>query len=222
MYSKFTSALLQKILTFLNDHPDLLNQKERKALDKLTLPEAFKNYLHEVSEAEFMKDVTLASKFAKGDKGLNLKGSKFFEAIVEFITSDFARKLDLLDSEYYLFSLENRHKIADKLVSGDSPLAESLRDIILTKTYQQISSATQKLLRQVGSFSFILVQSPSEISPEIKKDIRQKIREEDEKAFPVFQINKKLIGGIRIFKDGESDDLSWLSRVLHFTSLTSA
>jgi len=69
---------------------------------------------------------------------------------------------------------------------------------------------------------YILIQSPREIEPKLKKEIRAKIREEKSNHFPIFQINKKLIGGIRVFKDGETTDNSWLSRVLHFTSLTSA
>jgi len=57
---------------------------------------------------------------------------------------------------------------------------------------------------------------------ELKREIRQTLSKDHPYSLPVFQINKKLIGGIRIFKDGEVQDHSWLSRVEYFTSLTAA
>jgi F0F1-type ATP synthase delta subunit len=36
----------------------------------------------------------------------------------------------------------------------------------------------------------------------------------------VFQINRNLIGGMRIFADGKVVDNSWLSRINYISSLT--
>jgi len=223
MFRNFTTALLQKTTEFLIENPNFFTENNREAkLEKLVLPKAFINYLSEVKEKEFMKEMELLIQYSKANKGINIKNNKFFLALTEFLTTEFARKLDLLDTEYYLFNSDNRFKVADKLINSNSKLANTLKDILVNKTYQQISSAIHELASQVYETPYILVQSPKEIDVELKKEIRKQIQEENKRNFPIFQINKKLIGGIRIFKNGNTEDHSWLSRVLHFTSLTSA
>lgn len=226
MFQPFVTAAIQKITIFIGKHHDFFekNAKQRHELmaKSLKVPAAFTEYLEEVSEKEFLQDLKLIVNYAKGAKDLNFRSNKFFAALSEFLRGDFARKLDLLDNDFYLYSIKNREKIVDELIKADSQLAQTLKDILLNKTYQQISSAIYELSRKVQATPYILVQSPREIKAEMKKEIRKKMREEDQNYFPIFQINKKLIGGIRVFKDGESTDNSWLSRVLHFTSLTSA
>lgn len=225
MFKPFVAASAQKIIGFLGKHDNFFETKEetrKEKLKDLQMPESFVDYLLQTDEKQFLADLSLMSNYAKGAKSLNLKKNKFFLAIVQFMTADFARKLDLLDNDFYLFTPKSREVIVDKLISSDSNLANTLKNILLTKTYQQISAEIYELSNKVQNAPYILVQSPREISPELKKEIRQKIKEENATHFPIFQINQKLIGGIRIFKNGESNDQSWLSRVLHYTSLTSA
>ncbi len=225
MFKPFVAASAQKIIGFLGKHENFFETKEATRKEKivdLKMPEAFINYLLQSNEKEFIADLKLMTSYAKGAKGIDLRKNKFFLAIVKFLTGDFARKLDLLDNDFYLFSTDDRKLIVEKLLSGNSNLASALKNILLTSTYQQISSEIYELSSKIQESPYILVQSPREIQPELKKEIRKKIKEESPTNFPIFQINQKLIGGIRIFKDGESNDHSWLSRVLHYTSLTSA
>lgn len=226
MFEQLTTASAQKITTFIEKHQDFFqkNEKQRRELieKSLKIPTSFQEYLVDLDEKDFFHDLSLVVHYASGAKDLNLRKNKFFAALAAFLTGEFARKLDLLDNDFYLYSADNRQKIVEKLISGDSQLAETLREILLNKTYQQISAAIFEISNKVAPSPYILIQSPREIHAELKRDIREKIRTENPTHFPIFQINKKLIGGIRIFKDGETEDQSWLSRVLHFTSLTSA
>jgi len=226
MFEPFVTATIQKITLFIGEHDDFFqkNPKQRAELIEkgLKIPEAFQDYLTELNEKDFFKDLNLIVQYASGTKDLNFRKNRFFHALTSFLTGDFARKMDLLDNEFYLYSTKDRETIVEKLIAGTSQLAEALRNILLNQTYQQITSANYKLVSAVEESPYILIQSPREIEPKLKKEIRAKIREEKSNHFPIFQINKKLIGGIRVFKDGETTDNSWLSRVLHFTSLTSA
>ena len=223
MFKEFLSAITEKITDFLIANPNFFEESDRAAvLEKnLKLPASFTNYLKEVNEKEFLSDLKLTLSYTKSAKDLNVKKSKLFKALVSFLTGDLARKIDLLDNEYYLYQVSDRQKIVDKLINSDSRLAETIKNILLNQTYQQISSEIYKLSSKVKQTPYTLVQSPREIPTELKKEIRDNLRKDNEDIYPIFQINKKLIGGIRIFQDGQSTDMSWLSRVLHFTSITS-
>lgn len=222
MFQNFTSALLEKISHFLLKNPDFigLSKADReKALEKLTIPKAFKDYLLEVKEKELMSDFALAVHYAQGGED-NLQENKFFTAMLHFLTEDLALKIDHLDSDYYLLASADRQKVVDKLISSDSQLAQSLKSLLLNRTYQQLSSAINKLAKKVQDAAFVLVQSPREMNSELRREVRKKLAAENPYSLPTFQINHKLIGGLRVFKNGESIDQSWLGRVLAFTNIT--
>jgi F0F1-type ATP synthase delta subunit len=222
MFQKFTAALLEKIISFLQSHPDFFSDKNRsKTLEKLSLPKSFVEYLTDVSEKQFLKDVELASIFAKsGYRNVSLRKNGFFNAMAQFLTNELVAKLDFLDSEIALMKEKEKREVAAKLIKGESTLAKSLRDILSRKTYQQIASAIFKLAQNVDKTPYLLVQSPREIDLELKREIRESLSETAKNSFPIFQINRKLVGGLRIFEDGKSLDHSWLSKVQYFTSLT--
>jgi hypothetical protein len=222
MFQKFTASLLEKILKFVTAHPDLFKDDNRsKTLEGLSLPKSFIDYLSEVSEKQFLKDVELASVFAKsGYRNVTLRKNKLFAAIAEFLTKDLASKLDFLDSEIALMKEKDKREVVEKLIKGESSLAKSLREVLVRKTYQQIASEIFKLAQSVETTPYLVVQSPREIDLKLKREIREKLSERAKSSFPIFQINRKLVGGLRIFEDGKSLDHSWLSKVQYFTSLT--
>lgn len=225
MFKEFVTALVQKMVAFLAKHPDFFSQSKadkEKLSEHLSVPTAFKEYLLEVSEHAFLKDMEAVMIFTHQPKDKAIAKSHFFKALLEFLNTDLARKIDLLDSHYYLLQKPKREEVVDSLIKGDSLLAASLRDILVNYTYQQICENINNLSSIVSTSPYIVVQSPREVAPEMKKEIRKQISERHPQSFPVFQINKKLIGGIRIFENGTTEDHSWLSRVLRFTSLTSA
>lgn len=224
MFSRFLTALVYKILEHLKSHPDFfsLNEdKKKEVISKLTTPETFRNYLLVVSENEFMKDLEKIVQFIQDEKSVQIKNNAIFKAFTEFLTHELARKIDYLDGEYYLLSKEGRSTFIEQLVKGESNLAITLRDILINFTYQQISTEIFQLSTRVADSPYIVIQTPREISTELKKEIRTRLLKENPLTFPTFQINKKLIGGLRIFINGKTIDHSWITRVLRFTSLTS-
>lgn len=225
MFKDFLTALLEKMLTHLVKHPDFFTKKEgaqEKELENLSIPATFKKYLEKVSAKEFMSDLTIVTAYIHSPKNAQIKNNEFFKHFVEFLTLELARKIDHLDSKFYLLPKKERDEIIEKLISGDSQLAKSLKSILANYTYQQLAAEIVELSAKVANAPYVVVQSPREIDTELKREIRTQLTEKYPLSFPAFQVNKKLIGGIRIFHNGQTDDHSWLSRVLRFTSLTTA
>lgn len=225
MFKNFLTALLEKITTYLIKHPDFFKSeiaKRKENLDHLSIPVTFKKYLEEVKENDFLKDLSAILIFIHNPKNAGVQNNSFFIALIEFFNTELARKIDNLDSEFYLLPKKKRKEFMEGLIPSDSNLAKSLRAILEDFTYQQLASEINNLGQKVKDSAYIVIQSPREIDPKLKREIRTRLTEENPLSFPSFQINKKLIGGLRIFNNGKTIDHSWLSRVLRFTSLTSA
>lgn len=81
----------------------------------------------------------------------------------------------------------------------------------------------QKFLnRTFGTDHYLVVQSPIRLTAEKKAEIRKGLREKyDRSVHPLFQTNRLLIGGLRVFYNGEVQDHSWLGRINVLTSIVS-
>lgn len=224
MLNDFLTALTHEMVRFLAKHPDFFKGKEadrEKALENVRMPAPFKHYLAHRKAADFMSDMQLVVSYIHSAKSAKIEGNAFFKAVVEFFTGPFAAKLDKLNSDFYGFKEKDQWTVASELIKSDSLVAGTLRALLVRRTYQELSTGLVNLTKRVVGSAFVIVQAPREVSTELKKEIRHTLVKENPLSFPVFQINKKLIGGIRVFKDGDVKDLSWVSRVQQFISLKS-
>lgn len=211
MFKEFLSALLLEIL------------RSYKKEGGFKGPKVYKDYLESVSDEDLMSDLRLVFQVINGTDltTLNLKNSGFFKATLRFFAENFATKLDALGSSFYLLPYEERKKKAEQLIESDSHVASALRDLVVTNSYQEITEALEQLSKVVADGATIVVQSPRDVEPELKKEIREKLNADYPLSFPIFQINRQLIGGLRVFINGKSHDLSWFSQVQKLTSLKS-
>lgn len=226
MFNSFLSALIYEILDFLSKHPDFFDHDRNEnegPLQNFKAPIVFKRYLATVSGTHFLKDLRLILQVINGAdlSTLSLKGSEFFKAMLQFFIENFAAKLDELDARFYLLPYEDRVKKAHDLLDSDSKVSNALRELIVTNSYQELAQTLEQLSKNVAEADTIMVQVPRDISRELKKEMRTVIANEHPTSFPVFQINRQLIGGFRIFINGESIDHSWFSQVQKLSSLTS-
>ncbi|MFA4815477.1 MAG: hypothetical protein WC653_05315 [Candidatus Gracilibacteria bacterium] len=211
MFKDFLSALTLEILLSL------------KKGDEFKGPPVFKDYLEKVSEEDLLGDLRLVFQVINGTdlNVLNLKNSGFFKTTLHFFAENFASKLDALGGNFYLLPYEERKQKAEQLINGDSHTAAALRDILATNSYQEITEAIENLSKSIIDAGTIVVQTPRDVSPELKKEMREKFAAEFPLTFPSFRVNRQLIGGFRAFVNGKSHDFSWFSQVQKLTSLKS-
>lgn len=226
MFKQFLTALLFETLNYIGKHPDFFNEsKEKKTthLEHLRIPSAFKNYLVNVESKDFLQDLSMAVQYMNGAdiKSLKVNKSDFFKAMAEFLTVNLAAKMDELTVDFYMKSVKKQAEELEDKIKSDSHVAKALKDILLNNSTQELSSVIDEFARTVAGAKFIVLQSPREIDTELKKQIRKKIGEEYPYSFPIFQINRSLIGGLRVFIDGKTVDNSWFSRIVRITSMAS-
>ena len=81
----------------------------------------------------------------------------------------------------------------------------------------------QQMLNTVyGGDHYLVVQSPIRLSKEQQEEISETLRKKYSAAvYPLFKVNKALIGGLRVFYNGQVQDHSWLGRINVLTSIVS-
>jgi len=207
-----TSVLYEAIL-FLRSNPDFFTydvKQRQEVLKKSKLPSDFYEYFLSVKEESFIHDMASL---------LGGKKSILSSAFALYFSRVFSEIFDKLTNEFSISTHASKLTQLKDLVEDKNKIDESLRSILLSYSYQDIAAAIIGFCSSVGDMPYIVVQSPREIESELKVSIRERLKKEYPLSFPIFQINPKLIGGIRIFKDGTTFDDSWLSRIHRFISL---
>ncbi len=224
MINSLLTALLYELTHFLTKHKDffeLAHEVREEKLQNLKVPSAFKSYLVKISEEHFMKDLKLVMTLLNGAPlaQLPLKGNAFFKALTEFFTVNFASKVDELPGRFYLLPYEDRVVEIKKIIESDNRIADALRELLVTNSYQEVAELLNDFAQAVHGAETVIVQTPRDTDSELKKEIRKALLEKYPHAFPVFQVNRGLIGGFRIFVNGTAVDHSWFSRIVKLTSL---
>lgn len=220
MFQDFFTNIVYELTYFLKKHPDALENKT--VVEKSTkIPEPLKKYLSEVKEKAFLKDIQTLVSFINQPEQVDIKGNKLILATIELLTRGLGIRLDMM-AESTNYDLEYQTELANKLIKSDSNISASLRRLLVQYSYQEISSGIANLSRDAAGEKLLIIQSPRTIDIELKKEIRSHFEKHNPHLFPIFQVNKNLIGGMRVFNGGELKDNSWFARVTQLTSITTS
>lgn len=97
--------------------------------------------------------------------------------------------------------------------------AISIIELLSSFFDHQIEADLEKMMNSDGIKHHLLIQSPVRLDSEMKEEIRLAMHKKHPEASPIFVVNKKLIGGLRIYINGHVEDLSWQSKINILTSL---
>lgn len=192
-------AQLLELTKALGDFQHFSTQSvtEKKANTKHLGP-ALQSYVAHVTETHLMQD--MANVFA----GV-WQENALIEALGHYLVTEFWLKLDTLPATFGEYSVVEKEKALLHLhFSGAEK--EILMHSSLQQIELQISTFLQELLPHMQQ---IIVEAPRWLD----KKIRAEMRERYQSAILFFHINPALLGGLRIIKNGEMFDYSWLGKV---------
>ena len=103
------------------------------------------------------------------------------------------------------------------LESSQSKLARVSNKILSKYSDQDINREIVNYLFDQEKSQRILIQSAAFLSPAEKHHIRTNLKKKFPDKFVVFEINRDLLGGMRVYKQGKLLDASWLSQINELT-----
>ena len=161
-----------------------------------------------------MNEIHLVAKFISSNENKYLLESKILRDGVEYLTQEFSLALNAIDSSFYSLNQVEREKIVKSLWQVDCEADKALSKVLINFSYQEIVRNIQVLLEVTFGSPFILVQTPIGLSKDGKDEVSKKIQmNNDSPVIVQFQVNKNLIGGMRVFENGKVKDLSWMGRI---------
>jgi hypothetical protein len=221
MYNKFFTIVIIEILNILKENPnffELNNEKKSAILKEYKIPNSIKKYLELISFENLSKDIQ--DLIITINKKKISKENNLLKAVLSYLAEKFSENIYELPSEFHYECYEKQMNLASKIINSDSKLANCLKEIIANHSHQEILNELQTLLNKLLNTPIVLVQSPISLSSDKKIEIKNNLaKNAHQLSVPVFQVNKKLIGGMRIFVNGEVTDNSWLKKINLITTL---
>jgi len=206
MIKNLLLSLIYDILKILTQNKDFFekseNQRKEICAGLNDIPKKVCEYLSEVSAETFFRDLDLCVEYVNSTEGQEpMLKCKLTNALSEFIAYEMPEIIE--GGEY----------------SYKGTFGAVLKDLIKNNSYQEITNSMESFMSSVRHIPAILIQSPFEIDSKLKTEIRDELQKEHPYGVPVFAVNKKTLGGFRLFVNGSIKDYSWLSAINRITSI---
>ncbi len=172
---------------------------------------AFFSKLGIFSQEEALKDLPALLEFLR--RGVVTKHAHFTNALAKYFLEDFTLRFDQLDQAFYALHYEEQQKKLETLFPESTTFFSELKRQLLFSSPQEITEKIASFLRQLSPTPLIVIQSPVFLDAAFKKQIRAEMQKTHPRSFVSFQVNAQLMGGLRVFLDGQVIDNSWFSRV---------
>ena len=214
MIDKIILLCLSLLLKFLDENSDYFEgtkSDKRSFLADSSLPKFLELYLLEVKQDKFMSDLVDTTKFL--NQGTVSSTNSLVKSISLFLSYSLAMKVDSLPGNFDLNPLEKRKEILSHTISGKTELGELLVDNIASSNLQLINNQFKSLANNFSENKSVVIQSSNVLNPKLKQKVREYFHKIDKFCYPVFSVQPKLLGGLRIIVDGQTIDSSYANMI---------
>jgi len=184
---------------------DLLTDVTRYAKEKgddILLPTA-EEYAKDLDETKFKKDVRDTLRFVY-ERSHSFHGY-FADVVAHMCVTQFSKAFDLGDVK--------------GIFPKKAEVTHAITDFLNTHTEQEVATHVHNLLHRIdATIPYIVVQTPLPLGGEQKQALRTELMDRYGRCFPKFSVNKSLLGGLRIFINGETIEHTWQSRLQEILS----
>lgn len=197
MIKDIISLTLKDIVFLIKENPEFFqeNKTSREGILKKSkeLPKSISEYLVKVEESKVLEDIkSIVTLVTSEDQAK----SDLTDAIVEYLTSDL---IEAVDKYYAGGSIEKAY------------LSDELSSYLKNYTEQEVTTEIYSVVSKFKEIPLIIVQLSAEGAN--KTSIRKHFSKDFPCAVVEFQQNSDLLGGIKVFVNGEVKDYSWASKV---------
>jgi hypothetical protein len=167
-------------------------------------PHTLKEYLQKTTLSKLTHDLQRLLPFLKKEGAIN-SSIELLEILNIFLITEFAELVDVAPKT--------------NLVTGEpkNALEKTINMLLKSFSKEELYLRISYYNSLFKNSSILRVQTPFSLEPEEKKAVRQELNKQFPRHLVSFSVEPALVGGMRIFKNGEMTDLSWRSKVKQFT-----
>jgi F0F1-type ATP synthase delta subunit len=214
-------ALMMDTMVMLKAHQGFFELGvEEKKKHVQHFPQNIQYYLTHVKEDDFGKDLIPMTYFLS-DPDLHVgEIGGFMSAFCDYLIHDFTDMLDAFESAFFLKRSDEREAILRKAMKLETFFQEEVLDVFSVESPQDINEAISAFLKKAKEATTIVVQTPVDCEKGMKKEIRDKLAKDHPYSFVEFYTSPQILGGMRVFVNGEVADMSWRGLIGHMAEIT--
>lgn len=169
------------------------------------------------TETDILINIRDSIVFLEKSNSLALQSTDLLKSFVGYLESDVISEIDKLSSDYFILNPQEKKSVLRKTITNTGLLWNALRDSLISCSFEELQSElNQLILRVYPDRSALLVQSARECDIQLKSEIRSHNKN---KFYVSFQIQKNLLGGMRVYADSVLVDTSWLGKITSLNSI---
>jgi hypothetical protein len=214
-------ALMMDTMVMLKTHQGWFNLgvDERKKHAQ-HFPENIQYYLTHVAEGDFATDLMPMTYFLS-DPDLHVgEIGGFMNAFCDYLIHDFTDMVDGFESAFFLKRSDEREEILRKEIQVETFFQEELIDVFSVESPQDINEAISDFLKKAKEATTIVVQTAVDCEKGMKKEIRDRLAKDHPYSFVEFYTSPQILGGMRLFVNGQVEDYSWRGVIGHMAEVT--
>ncbi len=167
-------------------------------------PHTLKEYLQKTTLSKLTHDLQHLLPFLKKEGTIN-SSIELLEILNTFLITEFAELVDVAP------------KTNLAVTEPKNTLEKTIKMLLKSFSKEELYLRISYYNSLFKNSSILRVQTPFSLDPEEKQAVRQELNKQFPHHLIGFSVEPALVGGMRIFKNGEMTDLSWRSKVKQFT-----
>jgi len=218
----FISILLHETLSFLSQHQNLfdLNAKDTEvAFDRASLSAFSREYLLDVDSDQLMFDLQDLSKALKS--GSKISAKNVLSAHISRFMCKLANQAAIgLDKSFATMTREDQLGRLQAVFKTDNSVMKAFKEFILHNSFESLVSKVRSFVSQQDDFVEVTVQYAVDVTASERRQIVSEFTNKyGDMTLVYLQVNPRLIGGMRIFANGQLTDLSWQKKIETLTNI---
>lgn len=218
----YISILLHETLSFLSQHQDLfdMNAKDTEvAFDRASLSAFSREYLLDVDGDQLIFDL------ADLNKSLKLKTQVSAKNVLSAHISRFICKLSNqaaigLDKSFANMTREDQLSRLQAVFKTDNSVMKAFKELVLHNSFESLVSKVRAFVSQQTEFVEVTVQYAVDVTASERRQIVSEFTNKyGDMTLVYFQVNPRLVGGMRIFANGQLADFSWHKKIETLTKI---
>ena len=162
-------------------------------------------------EADIFGLIKESINFLAETNNLELESTEGLKVFVNFLEEKVVPEIDKIPATFFVDSVKNKRDFLQKNISHSGLMWNVLCNLLTTCSFEELQSELSNLVLRVYPNRFsLLIQSARECEPKLKLEIRSYNKD---KFYVSFQIQKSLLGGMRVYANSVLQDASWLGRI---------
>ncbi len=210
------TTLMVELLQFIKDNPDFFDldaKQTQTVFDRACLSAFSREYLLDSDMQQIFDDIGGLTKYLKHSVKLD-NSNVLAQHLARFLCKQYNMAVISLDKSFANLDAAAQAEKIDHVFKSNNKVTLAVKDLFLQGNFDSLAKMFGTYLGNFEDFKNIIVQIPLDVDASLRRNMVTKFNDKfGELSLVNVQINQRIVGGLRVFVNGELTDLSWHRKI---------